>query len=107
MEDDIDHSWAAVRVGEETGLPAALHEGGEIPEDMQKKHGFKPLGPADGPVKRAIFAGNATRIYGLKPRLAQHGITTDKIAAMKAEYLAAGGARTNARYGYVARSSRA
>jgi hypothetical protein len=31
----------------------------EIPEDMQKKHGFKPLGPADGPVKRAIFAGNS------------------------------------------------
>ena len=79
----------------------------EIPEDMQKKHGFKPLGGPEGPVKRAIFAGNATRIYGLKPKLAQHGITTDKIAAMKAEYLAAGGARTNARYGYVARSSRA
>jgi uncharacterized protein len=79
----------------------------EIPEDMQKKHGFKPLGPADGPVKRAIFSGNATRIYGLKPKLAQHGITTDKIASMKAEYVAAGGARTNARYGYVARSSRA
>ena len=79
----------------------------EIPEDMQKKHGFKPLGAADGPVKRAIFAGNASRIYGLKPKLAQHGITTDKIAAMKAEYLAAGGERTNARYGYVARSARA
>ena len=23
----------------------------EIPEAMQKKHGFAPLGPADGPVK--------------------------------------------------------
>ena len=23
----------------------------EIPEDMQKKYGFKPLGPADGPIK--------------------------------------------------------
>ena len=79
----------------------------EIPEDMQKKHGFKPLGSADGPVKRAIFAGNATRIYGLKPKVAQQGITTDKIAAMKAEYLTAGGKRTNARYGYVARSARA
>jgi hypothetical protein len=30
--------------------------------------------------------------------------TIDKIAAMKAEYLAAGGQRTNARYGYMARS---
>src|SRR5881296_3813329 len=75
----------------------------EIPDDMQKKHGFKPLGPADGPVKKAIFGGNSARHYGLKPKIAQHGITTDKIAAIKAEYLAAGGARTNARYGYVAR----
>jgi len=23
----------------------------EIPEDMQKKYGFPPLGPAEGPVK--------------------------------------------------------
>ena len=76
----------------------------EIPEDMQKKHGFAPLGPADGPVKRAIFGGNSARLYGLRVKTAQHGITTDKIAAIKAEYLAAGGARSNARYGYVART---
>src|SRR6185436_5056699 len=76
----------------------------EIPEDMQKKHGFKPLGPAESPVKRAIFGGNTARLYGLKPKLAQRDLTVDKIAAMKAEYLAAGGQRTNARYGYIARS---
>ncbi len=35
----------------------------EIPEDMQKKHGFAPLGPADGPVKRAIFGENSARLY--------------------------------------------
>jgi hypothetical protein len=70
---------------------------------MQKKHGFKPLGPAEGPVKRAIFGGNTARLYGLKPKLAQRDLTIDKIAAMKAEYLAAGGQRTNARYGFVAR----
>jgi len=75
----------------------------EIPEDMQKKHGFKPLGPADGPVKRAIFGGNTGRLYGLRPKLAQHELTIDKIAAIKAEYVATGGQRTNARYGYVAR----
>ena len=75
----------------------------EIPEDMQRKHGFKPLGPADGPVKRAIFGGNSARRYGLRPRTAQHGITTDALAAIKAEYLAAGGERSNTRFGYVAR----
>jgi hypothetical protein len=73
----------------------------EIPEDMQKKHGFKPLGAAD--VKRAIFGGSSARLYGLRVKTAQHGITTDTIAAIKTEYLAAGGARTNARYGFVAR----
>jgi hypothetical protein len=41
-------------------------------------------------------------LYGLRPKTAQHGITSDRIAAIRAEYLAAGGARTNARYGYVA-----
>src|SRR5277367_5723671 len=35
----------------------------EIPEDMQKQHGFKPLGPADGKGKRAIFAENSLRLY--------------------------------------------
>jgi uncharacterized protein len=72
---------------------------------MQKKHGFKPLGTADGPVKRAIFGGNSARLYGLRPKVAQRAITTDTIAAIKAEYLAAGGARTNARYGFIARST--
>src|SRR6202007_2473676 len=38
----------------------------EIPEDMQQKHGFKPLGSADGPVKTAVFSGNSARLYGLE-----------------------------------------
>ncbi|MFN9898401.1 MAG: amidohydrolase, partial [bacterium] len=35
----------------------------EIPEDLQRKHGFRPLGAADGPVKSAILGGNNARIY--------------------------------------------
>jgi hypothetical protein len=35
----------------------------EIPEDMQKKYGFKPLGPADGPVKSAIFGETNARLF--------------------------------------------
>ena len=31
---------------------------------MQTKYGFKPLGPAEGPVKTAIFSGNTARLYG-------------------------------------------
>jgi hypothetical protein len=39
----------------------------EIPEKTQKQHGFSPLGPADGPVKTAIFGHNSARLYGIKP----------------------------------------
>jgi predicted TIM-barrel fold metal-dependent hydrolase len=72
----------------------------EIPEDMQKKYGFQPLGPADGRVKTAIFGGNNARIYKYeqKPRAA---LVTDRIARLKEEYQRGGGARSNLRYGYV------
>jgi hypothetical protein len=71
----------------------------EIPEDMQKKHGFKPLGAPDGPVKSAIFAGNAARQYKLDPKSAQAGFDVDQISAMRAHWA---GDRSNLRYGYVA-----
>ena len=73
----------------------------EIPEDMRKAHGFAPLGPANGKVKTAIFSGNAARLFRLSAKTALGPIATDKIAAMKAEYLASGGMRSNTRYGYV------
>jgi predicted TIM-barrel fold metal-dependent hydrolase len=40
----------------------------EIPERMQRNFGFKPLGPADGPVKKGIFGENSARLYGLNPK---------------------------------------
>jgi hypothetical protein len=73
----------------------------EIPEDMQKKHGFAALGGADGLVKTAIFSGNAARLYRLDVKAALGPIGSDKIAAVKEEYLAAGGSRSNLRYGYI------
>jgi uncharacterized protein len=71
----------------------------EIPEDMQKKHGLKALGPADGPVKTAILGENNARLYKYDRRGA---LATDAIARLKAEYEAAGAARSNLRYGYIA-----
>ena len=76
----------------------------EIPEDMQKKHGFAPLGPADGAVKNAIFAGNALRLYALDPGTVQGEIRDDHIAEMRREFLAQGTERSNLRYGYVAQA---
>jgi predicted TIM-barrel fold metal-dependent hydrolase len=75
----------------------------DIPEDMQKKHGFKPLGPADGEVKAAIFGGNNARIYGIEQKAADFLLARDQFAGIKRTYLAEGAARSNRRYGYVAR----
>ena len=65
----------------------------EIPEDMQKKYGFKALGPADGPLKTAIFCGNSARLYGLEKQHAEV-VNHDRFAAIKADYLANGGGRS-------------
>src|SRR6267142_1578605 len=70
----------------------------EIPEDMQKKYGFKPLGPADGPIKTAVLGENNARLYKYEKRAA---LATDRITAMKEEYEQSGAARSNLRYGYV------
>lgn len=77
----------------------------EIPEDMRRQHGFAPLGAADGLVKTAIFGGNAASLYGVHVKAALGEITGDKIAAIRAEYVAAGGERSNTRYGYVHRAT--
>jgi hypothetical protein len=76
----------------------------EIPADMQQKHGFAPLGPADGVIKSAIFGGNAARLYGIHQRAALGTIDDDTIAKLRREYVAMGGMRSNARYGYVHRA---
>ena len=73
----------------------------EFPEAMQKQHGFAPLGPADGPVKSAIFGANSARLYGFSPQQ-RRALADDRVQQAKADYDRAGGGRTNLRYGYVA-----
>ena len=100
---DADHVvWGTDAVW--TGAPQWQIEGLrrlEIPEDIRKKHGFAPLGAADGPVKTAILGGNSARLYRLPT--AQAAWTSDRLALRKTEYEAAGPARSNLRYGYAAR----
>jgi predicted TIM-barrel fold metal-dependent hydrolase len=97
----VDHViWGTDAVW--TGSPQWQIEGLrrlDIPQDMQKKHGFQPLGAADGPVKKAIFGGNVARLY----EYPVHSFLEkpDRFAAIKAEYEAAGAERSNLRYGYV------
>jgi predicted TIM-barrel fold metal-dependent hydrolase len=73
----------------------------EIPEDMQRKHGFAPLGPADGVVKGAILGYNGARHYHLDLRAAANEMRQDGIAKRRAAYLDNGGGPSNAAYGYV------
>jgi hypothetical protein len=42
----------------------------EIPEDMQKKYGFAPLGDANSATKQLIFGGNANRFYKIRLKTA-------------------------------------
>jgi len=69
---------------------------------MQAAHRFTPLGAADGPLKTAIFGGNAARLYGIDSAASSGALSADGIDTMRAEYRAAGGQRSNLRYGYVA-----
>jgi predicted TIM-barrel fold metal-dependent hydrolase len=88
-----------------TGAPQWQIEGLrrlEIPEDMQAKFGFEPLGPATGPVKSAIFGETSARIYGIEPTSYAHA--GDRLAQLKAAHRKTGGGPSNLRYGYVARS---
>ena len=71
----------------------------EIPEEMQRGHGFAPLGEATGAVKSAILGLNSARLYGIDPKA--YANLDDGIARRKREYLAAGGQRSNLRYGYA------
>jgi predicted TIM-barrel fold metal-dependent hydrolase len=73
----------------------------EIPEEMQKKHAFSPLGAADGPAKTAILGGNNARLYGIQPKHAMLELSGDRFAALKAEYEKNGPQPSNVRYGYV------
>jgi uncharacterized protein len=74
----------------------------EIPEDMQKKHGFKALGAADGPIKNAIFGGNNAKLYNYDlTKRTDIGPNRDRFALLKEQYEQAGPARSNLYYGYV------
>ena len=72
----------------------------EIPEALQRKYGFAPLGAADGPVKTAIFGDNNARLYNVKNSLRAE-LQDDGISRYKELYAKHGAGRTNLAYGYV------
>ncbi|MBL8532082.1 MAG: amidohydrolase family protein [Hyphomonadaceae bacterium] len=87
-----------------TGAPQWQIEGLrrlEIPEEMQARHGFAPLGDARGPVKTAIFGGNNARLYDLSDA-ERDAWRTDRLMQEKAAHRQSGALPSNLRYGYVA-----
>ena len=78
----------------------------EIPEDMQEKYGFAPLGGADSAVKQQIFGLNSARLYNLDLQANYGRLSEDKFAQIKRDYDAAGkltALRDNTAYGYIAK----
>jgi uncharacterized protein len=77
----------------------------EIPEDMQKKYGFAPLGSATGAVKQAIFGLNSARLYRINLKAADArpmpAYSEDRLAQLKKDYEFAAKEPSNLRYGYV------
>ena len=72
----------------------------EIPEDMQKRYGFQPLGAADGPVKTAILGSNNARLYKY-PVAQKAALATDRFAQLQERYEQEGASRSNRTYGYI------
>ena len=76
----------------------------EIPEDLQKKYGLQPVGPADGPIKTAIFGGNNARLYNFQPQQ-RAALENDQLARYRALYDKHGAGRTNLAYGYALKAT--
>jgi hypothetical protein len=51
---------------------------------MEKKFGYAPLGPADGPIQRAIFGETSAKIYRYDIKKASGG--DDRFAWVKSNY---------------------
>ena len=76
-----------------------------MPEDMQKKYSFAPLGGANSATKQLIFGGNATKFYKIRLKAADNtrmpAFSEDRLASLTNEYTLAAKTPSNLRYGYV------
>ncbi|MBK9706467.1 MAG: amidohydrolase [Acidobacteria bacterium] len=70
----------------------------QIPEDIQKKFGYKPLTKRD---KELILGLNAARVYKIDLKAKRNEIPVDYMSRIKTAYLESGGSRSNSFYGWV------
>jgi predicted TIM-barrel fold metal-dependent hydrolase len=71
----------------------------QIPEDLQKRFGYKPLTPK---VKAKIFGLNAAKIHGVDVKAKLNSIPTDYVSKLKAKYRAENYQPSNTQYGWIA-----
>ena len=87
-----------------TGAPQWQIEGLrrlEIPEAMQKKFGYAPLGRRRWSGEDRDLRRQQCALYNIQPKRAMLDLKGDRFALMKAEYEKAGPEPSNIRYGYV------
>jgi len=70
--------------------------------DLIERFGYPDLGPADGPLKRAILGENAARLYVVGP--AEHAtpaLASSELNRVVADWRARGGAPSHRSFGWV------
>ncbi|MEW6212293.1 MAG: amidohydrolase family protein [Acidobacteriota bacterium] len=70
----------------------------EMPEDLMKRFGFKPL---TREVKEKILGLNAARVYGVDVKSKMNAVPGDYVSRLKAKYRAEGPRPSNTQYGWV------
>lgn len=70
----------------------------QMPEDLQKRFGFKPLTEA---VKEKIFGLNSAKVYGIDVKAKMNAIPSDYVSKLKERYRAIGARPSNTQYGWV------
>jgi predicted TIM-barrel fold metal-dependent hydrolase len=70
----------------------------QMPEDLLKRFGFKPLSDA---VKEKIFGINSAKVYGIDVKAKTNAIPGDYVTKLKAKYRADGARPSNTQYGWV------
>ena len=73
-----------------------------MPEDLGERFGWAPLGGPTDPFKAGVLGLNAAPFYGLDPDDYREGAALDDFGAIRADYLARGGQRSNLAFGYDA-----
>jgi predicted TIM-barrel fold metal-dependent hydrolase len=71
----------------------------QIPEDLQKRFGYKPLTKK---VKEKIFGLNAAKVHGVDVKAKLNSIPTDYVTRLKAKYRAENYQPSNTQYGWIA-----